>query len=63
MGKVRANSDITGTSVNGVLLGAPMLLPDGTYVWDDSRIPDLDMVVPPGAPDDALLMALLGGTA
>ena len=64
MGTIRANSDLTGFTVAGILLGAAAMDADGlTYVWDDDRLPNIDIVVPANSPDDELLMALLGGAS
>ena len=62
MGTIRANSDVTGMAVNGITLGPPVL-DGGVYYWDDPRVPDLDLTIPPPAVDDVALLALLGGTA
>lgn len=46
MGTIRSKTNLSGSMVNGILLGDPAEV-DGEYVWDDARIPDMDIVVAP----------------
>lgn len=44
MGTIRSKTNLSGSMVNGILLGDPAQ--DGDeYIWDDSRIPDIYIVV------------------
>lgn len=63
MAQVISATDLTGSLVNGIELGQPATDGNGNYIWDDSRIPDMIMVLNVVSADDELLMALLGGTA
>lgn len=60
MSSIRSNTDLSGTIVNGVLLGEPAMDPDtGEFMWDHENIPQADISMPPPAPDDDVLIAML----
>lgn len=62
MGRVVSASDLSGATVNDILLGSPALDPDtGLNVWDHELLPDMVIVMPPPDDGDQLLIAMLGG--
>lgn len=40
---IRSAFDWTGSTINGVTLGDPVILDDGTFLWDDSLIGNGDI--------------------
>jgi hypothetical protein len=45
MGQIRSTTNLAGVIIDGITLGEPAQ--DGIYfIWDDSRIPSMDIVVP-----------------
>lgn len=44
MGQIKSTIDLSGSMVNGILLGDPVKYGD-KYIWDDDRIPDIEIIV------------------
>lgn len=72
MGTYRSQTNLTGQTVSGVLLGEPVIQrADGSppqagdatadlwFAWDDSALPTTDVVV--ADPLDDVVVAVLGG--
>lgn len=72
MGMLRAKTNISGTKINGILLGDPAIVTtDGLsmlgatsvddlwFAWDDDALPTADLV--PQDPIDGIITTLLEG--